>query len=114
LLQKQEQELLLSWTDSNDKPGSTALGDDPRMNLAIGDDPLGLLPLEGDDPRGEEPLGGLLPRGRVLAVGRVLVTVASSADGSGTAPTQCTISGLEDYILEAGQMHVCRCLGQLC
>jgi len=105
---------LLSWTDSNDKPGSTALGDDPRMNLAIGDDPLGLLPLEGDDPRGEEPLGGLLPRGRVLAVGRVLVTVASSADGSGTAPTQCTISGLEDYILEAGQMHVCRCLGQLC
>ena len=57
------------------------------MNLATGEDPLGLWPLEGDEPLGEDPLGGLLPRGRMLAVGRVLVTVASSADGSGTAPT---------------------------
>jgi len=84
------------------------------MNLAIGDEPLGLLPLVGDDPLGEEPLGGLLPRGRVLAVGRVLVTVASSADGSGTAPIHDITSGLEDFIREAGQMHVCRCLGHLC
>jgi hypothetical protein len=77
------------------------------MNLAIGDEPLGLLPLEGDDPLGEEPLGGLLPRGRVLAVGRVLVTVASSADGSGTAPTQCTISGLEDFFVSQDK---CMCV----
>ena len=84
------------------------------MNLAVGDEPLGLLPLEGDDPLGEEPLGGLLPRGRVLAVGRVLVTIASSADGSGTAPTQCTLSPLKDFIAGARQMHVCRCLGYLC
>ena len=55
------------------------------MNLATGDAPLGLCPLEGEEPLGEEPLGGLLPRGRVFAVGRVLVTVASSAEGSGTA-----------------------------
>ena len=71
------------------------------MNLAIGDEPRGLLPLEGDDPLGEEPLGGLRPRGRVLAVGRVLVTVASSADGSGTAPMQYTTSGLDNFIREA-------------
>ena len=56
------------------------------MNLATGEDPRGLGPREGDDPLGEAPLGGLLPLGRMLAVGRVLVTVASSAEGSGTAP----------------------------
>ena len=60
------------------------------MNLATGEDPLGLCLLEGEDPLGEEPfgeepLGGLLPLGRMLAVGRVLVTEASSAEGSGTA-----------------------------
>lgn len=66
-------------------PAFAALDEDPRMNLATGEDPLGLWPLEGDEPLGEDPLGGLLPRGRMLAVGRVLVTVASSADGSGTA-----------------------------
>lgn len=74
------------------RPASAALGDDPRMNLATGDDPLGLCPREGEDPLGEDPLGGLLPRGRVLAVGRVLVTVASSADGSGTATPARSVS----------------------
>ena len=70
---------------------SVALGDAPRMSLAIGEVPLGLPPLEGDEPLGvgEDPLGGLLPLGCVLAVGRVEVTVASSADGSVTAtPTK--------------------------
>lgn len=67
-------------------PASAAPDVDARMNLATGEDPLGLEPREGDDPLGEDPLGGLLPRGRMLAVGRVLVTVASSAEGSGTAP----------------------------
>lgn len=66
-------------------PASAALVVDPRMNLATGEEPLGLWPLEGEDPLGEEPLGGLRPLGRILAVGRVLVTVASSAEGSGTA-----------------------------
>ena len=82
------------------------------MNLAIGDEPRGLLPLEGDDPLGEEPLGGLRPRGRVLAVGRVLVTVASSADGSGTAPMQYTTSGLDNFVREAVEMLLCLCLGR--
>lgn len=67
-------------------PASAAPDVDTRMNLATGEEPLGLGPREGDDPLGEDPLGGLLPRGRRLAVGRVLVTVASSAEGSGTAP----------------------------
>ena len=68
-------------------PESLGLGEAPRMSLAMGEVPLGLGPLEGDDPLGvgEEPLGGLLPLGWVLAVGRVEVTVASSAEGSGTA-----------------------------
>ena len=74
-------------------PVSVALGDAPRISLAIGEDPLGLWPREGDDPLGpgldplgvgDEPLGGLFPLGWVLAVGRVEVTVASSAEGSGT------------------------------
>lgn len=52
------------------------------MNLATGEDPRGLGPR---DALGEDPRGGLLPLGRMLAVGRVLVTVASSAEGSGTA-----------------------------
>ena len=67
-------------------PASAALDVEPRMNLATGEDPRGLGPREGDDPLGDDPLGGLLPLGRMLAVGRVLVTVASSAEGSGTAP----------------------------
>ena len=67
-------------------PASAALDVEPRMNLATGEDPRGLGPREGDDPLGEDPRGGLLPLGRMLAVGRVLVTVASSAEGSGTAP----------------------------
>ena len=67
------------------------------MNLATGEDPRGLGPRGGDDPLGEDPLGGLLPRGRMLAVGRVLVTVASSAEGSGTVPMT---NGLKDNQLK--------------
>ena len=70
---------------------------EPRMNLATGEDPRGLGPR---DALGEEPRGGLLPLGRMLAVGRVLVTVASSAEGSGTAPQ--TTGGLETIKLSSG------------
>lgn len=90
-------------------PASAALDVEPRMNLAIGEEPRGLPPREGDDPLGEDPLGGLLPRGRMLAVGRVLVTVASSAEGSGTARRTRWVGGSQSVV---GQV-LCSRAGEL-